>query len=229
MTPEDNNILFSRCNGLVSSSASQSISAISPELQADLINALLYVYPGRFAGDEAIRQCSDLAVDVWAHFLHEPINDPPRIICGRCSTVLLDRVLGVATHKFNGKPAWWLYDLLEFVAANPHAQYGRTLLHEQVNQALDRNFAAARMTDGLMTPIADEHHHSIPATESQPPQCFISYSWDSQQHKEWVRKLAEALTAHHVGAVLDQWEVQPRTDLAHFMEKASRTDFVVVV
>jgi hypothetical protein len=67
------------------------------------------------------------------------------------------------------------------------------------------------------------------AIEPQPPKCFISYSWDSECHRAWVRKLAEGLRAYHVDAILDQWGVQPGTDLAHFMESAGRTDFVIVV
>jgi hypothetical protein len=70
---------------------------------------------------------------------------------------------------------------------------------------------------------------SSSATQPQPPKCFISYSWDSEDHKAWVRQLAEGLRAYHVDAILDQWDVQPGTDLAHFMESAIRTDFVIVV
>ncbi|HZL82293.1 MAG TPA: toll/interleukin-1 receptor domain-containing protein [Candidatus Deferrimicrobium sp.] len=70
---------------------------------------------------------------------------------------------------------------------------------------------------------------SASTVEPQAPKCFICYSWDSQQHRDWVRKLAEGLRAYHVDAVLDRWSAQPGTDLAHFMEQSGETDFVVVV
>jgi len=156
MTSQNSSMPFSQRNGLAPLPVSPSIGTISPDLRADLLNALMFAYPGRHADDEMERRCSDLALDVWAHFLHEPINDPPRVISGSRCTVLFDRVLDAATRRFEGMPDWWLCDLLEFVASNPHARYARALLHEQVNQALERNFAAVRIVDGLITPITDE-------------------------------------------------------------------------
>jgi hypothetical protein len=77
--------------------------------------------------------------------------------------------------------------------------------------------------------LPETSSQSSSAAQPQPPKCFISYSWDSDDHKSWVRRLAEGLRAYHVDAVLDRWSAQPGTDLAHFMEQAGETDFVVVV
>jgi formylglycine-generating enzyme required for sulfatase activity len=63
-----------------------------------------------------------------------------------------------------------------------------------------------------------------------PPRCFISYSWDSDQHKEWVRKLATRLRESGVDAILDQFECAPGTDLTKFMETSVReSNFVLLV
>lgn len=54
----------------------------------------------------------------------------------------------------------------------------------------------------------------------EPPNCprvFVSYSHDSEEHKDWVRKLAEDLTDAGVQVVLDQWDVRLGQDLAAFM------------
>lgn len=59
---------------------------------------------------------------------------------------------------------------------------------------------------------------------------FISYSWDSDEHKEWVRTLAIRLRSDGVETVLDQWHLIPGDQLPAFMEKAIReSDYVLIV
>ena len=63
----------------------------------------------------------------------------------------------------------------------------------------------------------------------EPPRCFISYSWDSDQHKEWVRHFATRLRECGVDAILDQWHCAPGIDLTIFMEKSVRESKYVVL
>ncbi len=64
----------------------------------------------------------------------------------------------------------------------------------------------------------------------QAPRCFISYSWDSEPHKAWVRKLATRLLESGIEVILDQFECSPGTDLTFFMEKSVReSEFVLLV
>lgn len=59
---------------------------------------------------------------------------------------------------------------------------------------------------------------------------FISYSHDSDRHREWVRGLAEYLLENGIDVMLDQWDVDLGDDLAAFMENAIRhTDRVVAI
>lgn len=59
---------------------------------------------------------------------------------------------------------------------------------------------------------------------------FISYSWDDDAHKDWVRRLAERLVANGVHAHLDQWDVRPGHSLTQFMDlNLPRADFSLVV
>lgn len=51
------------------------------------------------------------------------------------------------------------------------------------------------------------------------PSVFISYSHDSQEHKQWVLDFATRLRSSGVDAILDQWELGPGSDLPHFMEQ----------
>lgn len=50
------------------------------------------------------------------------------------------------------------------------------------------------------------------------PRVFISYSHDSQEHKDWVLTLATRLLANGVDVVLDQWDLALGSDLPQFME-----------
>ncbi|MCP9772453.1 SUMF1/EgtB/PvdO family nonheme iron enzyme [Synechococcus sp. Tobar12-5m-g] len=62
------------------------------------------------------------------------------------------------------------------------------------------------------------------------PSVFLSYSHDSQAHKDWVRKLAEDLRSQGVDATLDQWDLRAGADLVAFMEAGIRgADRVLMV
>ena len=59
---------------------------------------------------------------------------------------------------------------------------------------------------------------------------FISYSWDSDEHKLWVRDLATRLHTEGVAVRLDQWHTAPGDQLPQFMEAAVRdSDYVLVI
>lgn len=62
------------------------------------------------------------------------------------------------------------------------------------------------------------------------PKAFISYSHDSVEHKKWVLDLATRLRASGIDAVIDQWDLRPGDDLAHFMEtQLTAADRVLMV
>src|SRR5713101_2365609 len=62
------------------------------------------------------------------------------------------------------------------------------------------------------------------------PSAFISYSWDDDAHKEWVRGLAERIRADGVDVTLDRWATVPGDQLPAFMERAIRENqFIVII
>lgn len=66
--------------------------------------------------------------------------------------------------------------------------------------------------------------------QPRPPRVFISYSWDSPEHKLWVANFARDLYAFGVEVILDQWHAEPGQDLAAFMEmNIQNSDRVLVV
>ncbi len=64
-----------------------------------------------------------------------------------------------------------------------------------------------------------------------PPKVFISYSWDGDAHRSWVREFAARLRMEGgIDVTLDQWHAAPGDRLTSFMERAVReSDFVLVV
>jgi len=63
------------------------------------------------------------------------------------------------------------------------------------------------------------------------PTTFISYAYDSPEHKRWVRQLADDLISRYgVPVLLDQYELEAGHELTYFMESAlERADKVLVI
>lgn len=51
------------------------------------------------------------------------------------------------------------------------------------------------------------------------PKVFISYSWSSPQHEQWVINLAKELRQAGVDVILDKWDLKEGYDAIAFMEK----------
>ncbi len=51
-----------------------------------------------------------------------------------------------------------------------------------------------------------------------PPKVFVSYSHDTEPHKDWVLTLSTRLVANGVDVILDQWNLTLGSDLPRFME-----------
>lgn len=59
---------------------------------------------------------------------------------------------------------------------------------------------------------------------------FISYSWDNEEHKEWVKNLADDLCSEGVNVILDRYELRPGKSLPHFVETSiSASDRIIIV
>jgi len=59
---------------------------------------------------------------------------------------------------------------------------------------------------------------------------FLSYSWDSPPHQDWISKFAFRLKANGIKVVIDQWNLTLGGSLARFMEAAiESSDFVLLI
>jgi len=62
------------------------------------------------------------------------------------------------------------------------------------------------------------------------PKVFISYSWEDEAHKEWVRSLADSLLANGIDAILDQYDLSLGDRLPQFMEQSiANSDYVLII
>lgn len=65
---------------------------------------------------------------------------------------------------------------------------------------------------------------------SSIPRAFISYSWDDDVHRSWVRDFAARLRGDGVDVLLDRWHAVPGDQLPAFMETAVKeAGFVLIV
>lgn len=62
------------------------------------------------------------------------------------------------------------------------------------------------------------------------PKIFISYSHDSNEHKEWVLKFSSDLCFAGVDVILDQWDLRLGQDLSSFMHRGiEESDRVLMI
>lgn len=66
--------------------------------------------------------------------------------------------------------------------------------------------------------------------ENNVPKVFISYSWESKEHSDWVKSLADKLLADGIEAIVDSYDVSPGDRLPKFMESSIRdSDYVIII
>ena len=58
------------------------------------------------------------------------------------------------------------------------------------------------------------------------PKIFISYSWTTPEHEEWVVELATRLTQDGIEVVLDKWDLKEGHDIYAFMEGMVTSDSI---
>ena len=67
-------------------------------------------------------------------------------------------------------------------------------------------------------------------TDDKCPTAFISYSWDDEEHKKWVKEFADRLLSDGINAVVDQYDLSLGDRLPQFMEQSiSDADFVLII
>src|SRR5439155_18031704 len=86
----------------------------------------------------------------------------------------------------------------------------------------DRLLAASAPRSPVMPTRAAVERPSEHADTMQPIRVFISYSWDSDVHKDWVREFADKLATNGIDIILDQYDLRIGEDRFQFMETSVR-------
>lgn len=72
--------------------------------------------------------------------------------------------------------------------------------------------------------------HVLEKKINKSPRVFVSYSWDNEQHKIWVRNLSDKLIKNGVQVILDQNDLVLGDPLPHFMEQSIvESDYVLII
>jgi hypothetical protein len=110
------------------------------------------------------------------------------------------------------------------------ARVGNLLYLEAANRLREAKIKARRTSKNSRASTTTSHTES-PVTNDAVPTVFISYSWDTPEHKEWVLRLAERLQEKGgVRIILDRWYLHLGGDRLHFMETSiTRSDRVLVI
>jgi len=58
------------------------------------------------------------------------------------------------------------------------------------------------------------------------PKVFVSYSWTSPDHEDWVLNLSTELRESGVDVILDKWDLKEGHDSNAFMERMVTDDTV---
>lgn len=64
---------------------------------------------------------------------------------------------------------------------------------------------------------------------SQNPKVFISYSWDDEDHQQWVLNLANRLRSHGIDIILDKYHLKAGKSITHFVENGIRVAERIII
>lgn len=82
---------------------------------------------------------------------------------------------------------------------------------------------------GKKPKVVEPHVHQTNDPSSNPI-VFISYSWDDEEHKEWVLNLAGRLCSDGIDVILDRFYLKPGKNLPHFVETSiSKAERIIIV
>lgn len=88
--------------------------------------------------------------------------------------------------------------------------------HAEIISEYEKTIISLKQINELLNEIFNNEYFMTSTTE---PTVFISYSHDSEEHKNWVLQLATRLRSNGVNVILDRWNLKLGSDLASFMER----------
>lgn len=103
------------------------------------------------------------------------------------------------------------------------------LMAENQNSLTPLPFDDITNDDSIGDVARSENKQDSPQVEH--PRVFISYSWDNDEHVNWVLHLAETLVKNWgIDVILDQWELHGGKPIPHFMASSvNKADRVICI
>jgi hypothetical protein len=109
---------------------------------------------------------------------------------------------------------------------------GHALFREAANRLREAKMKAANGTKTKAASLDSKEEMDIrEPLIGDSPTVLVSYSWESDEHKDWVRDFCRRLRAESgVNVIADFWHLRPGDDRTYFMEHGvSTSDFVLLV
>lgn len=121
------------------------------------------------------------------------------------------------------------YDILKELDENIREQVIKRILEIARPFEVDKVQQIENIISGKPTE-AIKNTNTVKEKISDGPIVFISYSWDDDEHKEWVLKLANRLASDGVEVILDRFYLKPGANLQHFVENnLGRANRVIII
>ncbi|WP_430412110.1 toll/interleukin-1 receptor domain-containing protein [Kordia sp.] len=78
--------------------------------------------------------------------------------------------------------------------------------------------------------VTEESEETINTETIENPTVFISYSWDNEEHQNWILNLSKRLFDSGVQVILDRYELKPGDNMMTFMEQSiPKADKVLII
>ncbi|MCA8323800.1 toll/interleukin-1 receptor domain-containing protein [Burkholderia cepacia] len=137
------------------------------------------------------------------------------------------------TRRQSGREFALTFSIDSAVAPIPPEKFSSLLRELNIERKLEvhRTHWAVKNVDlGRVLHEAGLTNGAVLAPQAPPPRVFISYSWDTPEHRTWVAQLATALRRDGIDVILDQWHLGLGEELSAFMIKAVRdSDRVLMI
>lgn len=130
---------------------------------------------------------------------------------------LLSAFADQAWQEFTGYPVWMIPATVEDANASE--------IKKHITYWLAEGYK--RLTKIETTPAPEQV--PAPAELASRPTVFISYSWDSREHKGWVLDFSKRLARDGIRVVMDQTDLRLGARVPEFMERSVRESHRVIV
>lgn len=134
---------------------------------------------------------------------------------------------GLSTSRKN-----YYYDILMMFKEDIRKQIIVRIWEEVKNSGKKENPTSLTKNNFIFEdlPFIEQQEPAVTTDIIDNPTVFLSYSWDDEEHKNWILSLATKLIENGVNVLLDRYELGPGKNMLHFMDNAiKQADKVVMI